>query len=95
MKKGNKLILLFSMALIMTACAGPRSASEELECAKGLETAFAELEVAESKGFAGTVSLTKATGLLTAAKVQQQFEKYPNCIEKVKRARYYIGRAGK
>lgn len=94
MNTTNKLISLVATTLVISACSGA-NVKQELECSQGLKTAFAELEVAEAKGFSGTVSLTKATSLLTAAKIQQQFEKYPNCIDKVKRARYYISRAGK
>jgi hypothetical protein len=58
-----------------------------------LSMAYAELDRARANGFDGTVEWTKAAGLLTAAKIQQQFGKYPNCIDKVRRARYYIHRA--
>jgi hypothetical protein len=60
------------------------------ECDRGLDAGFAELESAKTKGLDGTVDWGKAAGLLSAAKVQRQFEKYPNCIEKVERARFYL-----
>ena len=37
--------------------------------------------------------MTKAASLLAAAKVQEQFEEYTNCIEKVNRAREHIRQA--
>ncbi|WP_426417223.1 hypothetical protein [Aestuariirhabdus sp. LZHN29] len=77
-------------ALILSGCAGHGNQQLSSQCASGLDTAYAELDFAQSKGFDGTVAWGKAAGLLTAAKVQQQFEKYPNCIDKVERARYYV-----
>jgi len=45
------------------------------------------------EGFGGTVDYTKAASLLGAAKIQEEFGKYPNCVNKVKRARQYIKRS--
>ncbi|OBS08607.1 hypothetical protein [Acidihalobacter prosperus] len=87
-------LLALALPLLLSACAGaPTHPNEAHECASGLRTAYAELEQARAHGFQGTVEWTKAAGLLTAAKVQQQFGKYPNCINKVQRARYYIHQA--
>jgi hypothetical protein len=36
---------------------------------------------------------TKAAGLLSAAKIQSEFGKYPKCIEKVERARAYTAKS--
>ena len=86
------------LTLIMgaiSACAGQPTTSLAQQCDSGLDKAYKELEVAEAKGFGGSVSYVKASGLLTGAKVQQQFGKYPNCVDKVKRARYYIKQAVK
>ena len=71
-------------------CAGNPNSSEAARCDNGLRVAYRELDFAKANGFGGTVEYSKAAGLLTAAKVQQQFGKYPNCIEKVQRAREYI-----
>ncbi|AOU97236.1 hypothetical protein BI364_03800 [Acidihalobacter yilgarnensis] len=87
---------LFALALplLLSACAGaPLHQNQANECSDGLRTAYSELEQARAHGFDGSVEWTKAAGLLTAAKVQQQFGKYPNCINKVRRARYYIHQA--
>ncbi len=83
---GLALILMF-----LAACTGvPKSSSLGQQCARGLDTAYAELRSAETNGFGGSVEWSKAASLLTAAKVQYEFEHYPNCIEKVNRARGYI-----
>lgn len=86
---------LVTMALLatfgLTACSGaPTRPDLARQCEQGLEQANKELDFAKTKGFSGTVEWAKAASLLSAAAVQKQFEKYPNCIEKVKRARYYI-----
>ncbi|HJS31618.1 MAG TPA: hypothetical protein VJ924_06465 [Alphaproteobacteria bacterium] len=65
----------------------------ESQCAKGLDAAYAELDLAKAKGVAGVADMSWAASLLAAAKTQQQFGKYPNCVEKVNRARRIIARA--
>ena len=85
-----KLTLLSLVFFFITACAGNPESAIALQCKRGLETAYKELDFAKAKGFDGTVEYTKAASLLTAAKVQYEFGKYPNCIDKVKRARAYI-----
>ena len=84
---------MFSLVVILTACSGNTSAAQANSCKNGISQAYAEFERAESDGFGGAVDMTKAAGLLSAAKIQEQFEKYPNCIDKVKRARHYIAKA--
>ena len=71
-------------------CAGNPASSQAAQCESGLRIAYKELDFANAKGFGGTVEYSKAAGLLTAAKVQQEFGKYPNCIDKVRRGRAYI-----
>lgn len=80
-----------TVMLTAVACAGqPSQPGLANRCETGLEQAHRELDLAKAKGFSGTVEWAKAASLLSAATVQKQFEKYPNCVEKVKRARYYI-----
>lgn len=86
---------IFSLVFLLPACAGQPSNSLANQCSTGLERAYKALEAADAKGFGGSVAFVKASGLLTGAKVQQQFGKYPNCVNKVKRARYYIKQAEK
>ena len=78
---------------LVSACAGEPTTPTAQQCDNGLRVASAELDAAQAKGFSGSVAFAKAAGLLTGAKVQQQFGKYPNCINKVKRARYYLKQA--
>ncbi len=85
---------LVLIPVLLAACSGNPDSAMAHQCSNGLDTAYEELTTAEAQGFGGTVEWTKAAGLLTAAKVQYEFEKYPNCIDKVGRARAYIKRAG-
>jgi len=89
----NFLFIMMVDIFLVSACAGEPTTSLAQQCGDGLDQAYKELEDAQAKGLAGTVSYVKASGLLTGAKVQQQFGKYPNCVNKVKRARYYIKQA--
>jgi hypothetical protein len=82
--------LPWALLILLTACAGPSHDSRAQQCADGLKTAERELEAAKVNGFSGSVAWTKAAGLISAASVQKEFEKYPNCIDKVRRARAYI-----
>ncbi|HEX9628198.1 MAG TPA: hypothetical protein VGA00_14750 [Acidiferrobacterales bacterium] len=86
-------LCLISMAVLTTACSGRIAGNQAVECSEGLKIAYVELEEAEVNGFGGTVAWSKAAGLLTAASVQKEFEKYPNCVDKVRRARLYIREA--
>ncbi|MEJ2359997.1 MAG: hypothetical protein P8Z75_01020 [Gammaproteobacteria bacterium] len=74
---------------LLSACAAP-NAQQAAECSRMLSIATHELEAAKARGFSSTVSLTKATALISAAKIQEQFNKYPNCIDKAVRARKFI-----
>lgn len=84
---------MLSLGLLVAACSGTASQAQVNACKNGLSQAYSEFERAKSDGFGGAVAMTKAGSLLSAAKIQQQFEKYPNCIDKVKRARHYIRQA--
>jgi hypothetical protein len=82
-----------AVGLFLAACSGTASPAQASACKNGLSQAYSEFEQAKADGFGGAVAMTKAGSLLSAAKIQQQFEKYPNCIDKVKRARVYIRQA--
>ena len=85
-------ILLVSAAVLALAsgCAGNPMGSLAAQCDNGLKAGYRELNFAKANGLDGTVEYTKAASLLGAAKIQSEFGKYPNCIDKVNRARAYI-----
>lgn len=83
--------VFYLILILLGGCAGaPQNPQLAHQCEQDLHSAFQELDQANAKGFGGTVSWTKAATLLSSAKVQQQFDKFPNCINKIKRARFYI-----
>lgn len=59
-------------------------------CEAELNAGYRELNQAEADGLSGTVKWTKAASLLGAAKIQEQFEEYQNCVLKVRKARRYL-----
>ena len=87
--KKISLSLLFLVFLI-TGCVTNPSSRLARQCQDGLKIANKELDFAKAKGFSGTVEYSKAATLLTGAAIQYEFGKYPNCINKVERARRFI-----
>ncbi len=85
-----KILTLAALIVAITGCAGNPASSLAQQCHEGLAVANQELNYAKTKGLDGTVEYTKAASLLGAAKIQEEFGKYPNCIDKVRRARAYI-----
>lgn len=85
-----KIVTPFAFTLFVVGCAANPNSNQAQQCAGGLSTAYQELDYADTNGFSGTVEYTKAASLLGAAKIQQGFGKYPNCIDKAQRAGAYI-----
>ncbi len=89
-------VFLSFLFLSLTNCAGaPAQPQLVTECRNGLNAAFDALDKANIEGVGGSIAWTKAATLLSTAKLQQQFDKYPNCIDKVQRARFYISESQK
>jgi len=90
------VVAVIVLASLLGACPGPpKDMALAEQCEKGLEAAYKELDFAKAQGFSGTVAWTQAASLLSAASVQKEFRKYPNCVDKVHRARYYIEQSQK
>lgn len=84
-------LIMFTAAL--SACAGKtqyRSA-----CDNEVDAAWSELSIAKADGFSGTVSYTKALGLITSARTMQTVENFDNCYNQAKDARFYIAESRK
>lgn len=79
--------------LALAACTANRDSTMAEDCRRGLEVADKELLDAKAKGFGSAVGLTQAASLIAAAKVQSEFKRYPNCVDKVRRARAHISKA--
>lgn len=86
-KFSRLLIVIVCLTMSLTGCAkNPGSAPAE-QCRTLLEAAYADLDKANTNNFSGAADVTAAAGLLSAASIQRQFSKYPNCIDKAERAR--------
>jgi hypothetical protein len=83
-------LAVMAVSLLVISCSGRIATEQGQQCSEGLRVAYEELDFAKARGFSGTVAWSKAASLLSAASVQKEFEKYPNCLEKVTRARAYI-----
>lgn len=88
-------VLLGSLAVaigLLAGCSGDR-ADRGLgpSCAAGLDAANSQLSSAKAAGFADSVNWGKAASLISAAKVQQQFSEYQNCVVKTREARRLLG----
>jgi len=79
--------------LALAACTANRDSTMAEDCRRGIEVADKELVDAKAKGFGSAVDLTQAASLIAAAKVQSEFKRYPNCVDKVHRARAHISKA--
>lgn len=91
MKTGIIVTLLALAALSLAGCSSePVRPGAAAACRAGLDAGFRELNFAKSNGFGGTMDYTRAAALLSAAKIQQQFDEYDNCVLKVHTARQYI-----
>jgi hypothetical protein len=84
------ILVLVVFLVTVVGCAGSPTSSLAYQCDSGLTVAQRELDYAKAKGFSGTVEYAKAASLIGAAKIQKEFGKYPNCVDKVRRARAYI-----
>jgi hypothetical protein len=96
LKTSARIAAVIGVFAAVTACSGAAENSGiAQQCENGLKAGYKELDFANAKGFGGSVDWTKAAGLLSAASIQNEFGKYPNCVNKVKRARYYIEQSQK
>ncbi len=84
------VLILITFVVAIAGCAGSPTSSVAYQCDRGLTVAQQELDYAKAKGLSGTVEYTKAASLLGAAQIQKEFGKYPNCVDKVRRARAFI-----
>jgi len=87
------ILMLVTIVLTVSGCATATQGRER--CGLLLDTAWKELDLAKAQGFSGTVSYSKAAGLITRAKTNELVEDYPECIETAERARFYIAESRK
>ena len=88
-----RTLILLVLAATLAGCSTTARGRER--CAALLDAAWEELNLAKAQGFAGTVSYSKALGLLTRAKANQAVEDYAECADTAERARFYIAESRK
>lgn len=88
-------ILLVAMAALgLAACsAEPGDRGLAAHCQASIDAGYRALGQAKAKGLSGSVRWGKAATLLSAAKVQEQFGEYQNCVNKAQRAQAQLGGA--
>lgn len=82
------LAAITAIAWSLLGCAGdPADRGLGPSCAAGLEAANRDLGRAKANGLSDSVNWGKAASLISAAKIQQQFSEYQNCVIKTREAR--------
>jgi hypothetical protein len=81
------------MLVALAACTANHGSTMADDCTRGLAAAEKELLDAQAKGLRGVAGITQAASLIAAAKIQSEFKRYPNCVDKVHRARVHISKA--
>lgn len=84
------VFILLAAGIPIISCAGNPAKPYRNECAREIEQAWKELDLASAEGWAGTVSYSKALSLITLARADQAVENFDNCYEHARDARYYI-----
>lgn len=85
---------MFSIAtvVLVAGCADAGDRGLGPACESNLDAAERALSKAKADNFGRAIDWTKAAGLIAAARTQQQFSEYQNCLLKAKRAREIIAR---
>ncbi len=88
-----KIALFASLlsVLLLSGCAANQT--HRSLCKSEVDEGWQELDLVAADGFSGSVSYAKALSLLTAAKTMQTLEKFDSCVDKAKRARFYMAQA--
>ncbi|WP_163833679.1 hypothetical protein [Spartinivicinus ruber] len=86
----NKSVVAILLLLItlLAACSARHNYREQ--CAALVNTTWERMDIAKAEGFAGTLSYSKAVGLLSLAKTAQAVEKFHSCIKHANKALYYV-----
>ena len=87
MKTVSTIASIGAATLFLSACAGdPEDRGLGPACAQGLKAASSQLNRAKANGLSDSVDWGKAASLISAAKIQQQFSEYKNCVVKTREA---------
>ena len=87
-----KTLVLIVLVAALSACS---TTGNRERCGTLLDAAWKDLDLAKAQGFDGTVSYSKALGLLTRAKANQAVEDFAECEDTASRARFFIAESRK
>ncbi len=87
------IMVIITLCALISGCAAKQT--HRSSCGVELDSAWQELDIAKAKGFSGSISYSKAFGLITLAKSMQTVENFDGCMKHAQDARYYIRQAGK
>jgi len=87
-----RILVLLALVAALSACGTTGSRDR---CRTLLDAAWKDLDLAKAQGFDGTVSYSKALGLLTRAKANQAVEDFAECEDTASRARFFIAESRK
>jgi hypothetical protein len=87
-----RTLILLALVAALSACS---TTGNRERCGTLLDAAWKDLDLAKAQGFDGTVSYSKALGLLTRAKANQAVEDFAECEDTASRARFFIAESRK
>ena len=87
-----RTLILIALVAALSACS---TTGNRGRCGTLLDAAWKDLDLAKAQGFDGTVSYSKALGLLTRAKANQAVEDFAECEDTASRARFFISESRK
>ncbi|NKB56490.1 MAG: hypothetical protein GKS00_09155 [Alphaproteobacteria bacterium] len=89
--RGQKMLLAITV-LALSGCMDAADRGLGPACESELSAAERELSDAKANNVGRVIDWAKAAGLIGAARTQQQFSEFQNCVLKAKKAREIISR---
>lgn len=89
---------MLGLCTLFSACAVQpthNTSDVALSCEYGIAAVYDELDRAEANTNKENNNLPKARSYITAAEIQQRFNRYPKCIDNLQRAKSYISQSRK
>ncbi|MDE1460850.1 hypothetical protein [Spartinivicinus poritis] len=88
MKNKSVVAIILLISVFLASCSARHN--DRQQCASLVNTTWERMDIAKAEGFAGTLSYSKAVGLLSLAKTAQAVEKFQSCIKHANKALYYV-----
>jgi hypothetical protein len=88
----GKILAVFITMTLLSGCMDAADRGLGPACESGVSAAERALKKAKANQIGRAIDWAKAAGLIAAARTQQQFSEYQNCVLKAARAREIISR---